>query len=930
MSWRISFLLGAGAVCLAAQMRSWSENLSWTNTASGLFSNPKNWSAGPSSANRVPTADDDVSFLWPDITATVDGTQATRQLMISVPITLLIDGSYAVSEFFAQTGISFTGNGTFSIDRAKSLGGCRFAGVIGQIGFIDLPSGSLSSPSADPFRITDGAKLRSEDGKVAGKVTVDNGAEWEHMGDLYDTLTGGSPVPGALPKISAGGVVRFHRVSLAQAEVDSGGRFYSGESGVVYLNLRNGGAANSDKTVMPYGSATIDGSGSSWAVGNQLTTENSTLAVMNGGLFSADDAVIGLGSAATVTGNGSRFAIGDLLDVQQKVEVSAGGNLSAREVDLGGKSGTFGFLLVTDQGSSAVASLGFFVGDGGSASLNILKGARVEAPSLVAGVAPGGLGNMLIQDAGTALVVARNLGIGDEGEGSITVKQGARVQLDATGALYLGISNSGRGTLRISDANSTFDGRGVVAQIGAAGEGTLQLEEGARFLARGLEIGKQAGSTGVVKVSSITVPSTSLELQNDLVVGVQGGGRLSINADNAGALITAESLFIGRNAPGSVEITGKNAAISLRAGVSVGEGKDGTLGIRQGGHLSIVGNFEVAKTKGILGTVDVEGAGSLIEVEERSNGMIVGVGGVGVMHIRHGGSVRVPGAAIGGGLGGSILVEDTGSTLTVTDDLFVGGLEGFPSGGTLAVSIGGLVQVGRLLCVQRDGILQLGDGAINIGAAQVPPPRVVRVSAGGVLGGDGNLVNIQVVRGLGGRIAPGCSIGTLKIQGNVELLDSSVLELEVAGQSAGSQHDVLSVSGTTTFGGGTIEVHFVDGFAPLKGQGFDLVNVGTNAFGNLPPVTVIGLQTGFHPQLTLDRGVLRLTALNEGVATSQPKLTPQHTKGLLTISWPASSTGFNLQHTTNLLAPNWQTVPNGSNPFTVSSATGNEFFRLFR
>ena len=70
----------------------------------------------------------------------------------------------------------------------------------------------------------------------------------------------------------------------------------------------------------------------------------------------------------------------------------------------------------------------------------------------------------------------------------------------------------------------------------------------------------------------------------------------------------------------------------------------------------------------------------------------------------------------------------------------------------------------------------------------------------------------------------------------------------------------------TTFGG-TLEVHFVDGFAPIKGHGFDLINVETNAFGNLTPVNVIGLQAGFQPQLPLARGVLRLTALNDGVAT---------------------------------------------------------------
>lgn len=932
MNSRIIVWIALALACLLAQAKARAENVSWTNMASGVFSNPRNWIAGPESVNRVPTAADDVSFLWPDLVVTVDGAQSSRSLVVSVPINLEVSGRYDVTELFAQTGVIFSGAGEVSVGIAKSLGGSRFTGLRTRIGLLDLPSGSVTSPGADPFRITSGAKVLSEQGKVAGKVIVDANGEWEHLGDLYETLAGGTRAPGVLVRISSGGVVRFHEVMLAQAEVEGGGRFNSGESGIVYLNVRNGGATTSDQATMPYGNAVIDGSGSGWAVGSGFRMENAFLTVTNGGLFSCGNGLITSGSEVFINGPGSRFAVGDSIVVQQTVQVLNGGGISAAAIDLGQKSGEFGFLLVSGSGSTAVAGQRLFVGDGGTGSLNILQGGRAEASGLLIAASQGGVGSLMVRDTGSAFVVTGPFGIGEQGEGRLTVDRGGRFQVNATGLLRLGGLANGNGSLSVSDADSTFDGRGIVAQIGTAGAGTLEIQDGARFLIKGLEVGRGAGSTGSVLVSSFFSAATSLEVDEDVRVGILGGGLLSVNADaGEDAKVTASSMIIGGGGSiGRVEVAGQRATTSLRADLVVGEGSDGILNLQQGGRISVGRALILGSRSGIEGTINVDGAGSLLETSSEGNGVLVGMDGLGILHLRRGGVVRAPMATIGMKLGGLVTVDDPGSVLEVAQNLFVGGIEGRPAAGTLAVTEGGLVQVGRHLCVQRDGILQLGDASINVGVAQVPPPRVLRVSDHGILGGDGTLTGIQIVVGVGGRMEAGCSIGRLKVEGSVEIQGGGTMDLEIAGPAAGVEHDIVEVSGSVSLGG-TLALRFIDGYAPAQGQSFDLLRLGTNTIGSFAQVEVTGLEPGFQHQVAVENGVLRLVALNSGVAASAPRLVVRREAAKqLSVSWPASLEGFTLQHATNLLNPNWQVIVGAANPYVITSGQSQEYFRLTR
>ena len=73
--------------------------------------------------------------------------------------------------------------------------------------------------------------------------------------------------------------------------------------------------------------------------------------------------------------------------------------------------------------------------------------------------------------------------------------------------------------------------------------------------------------------------------------------------------------------------------------------------------------------------------------------------------------------------------------------------------------------------------------------------------SGGVLGGTGTTGDVTA--NSGGTVAPGNSIGTLNVNGNVTFNNGSIYEAEV---NAAGQSDLLNATGTATINGGTVSV----------------------------------------------------------------------------------------------------------------------------
>ncbi|MBM3888657.1 MAG: PEP-CTERM sorting domain-containing protein [Verrucomicrobia bacterium] len=89
-----------------------------------------------------------------------------------------------------------------------------------------------------------------------------------------------------------------------------------------------------------------------------------------------------------------------------------------------------------------------------------------------------------------------------------------------------------------------------------------------------------------------------------------------------------------------------------------------------------------------------------------------------------------------------------------------------------------------------------------------------------------------------GTIAPGNSFGTISIAGDLALMESSLLELELGGTNAG-EYDHVDITGLLK-AGGWLTVTLADGYRPSVSNVFHLFNAGsiTGSFAglNLPGV----------------------------------------------------------------------------------------------
>ena len=213
------------------------------------------------------------------------------------------------------------------------------------------------------------------------------------------------------------------------------------------------------------------------------------------------------------------------------------------------------------------------------------------------------------------------------------------------------------------------------------------------------------------------------------------------------------------------------------------------------------------------GTVTKQGAGTLIisAVNTYSGGTnvlagILQISGAGTL-----GATTAPLAVSGGAL-------DLGGTKQMTGPLTLTG--GVIQNGELDASAFG-VQAGTISAVLggTGGLTKTGTGAVNLtgtdtytGGTTIAQGllsvngslvnSIVTIQNGGTLGGNGTVKGIMAQSG--GTVAPGNSIGTLNVSGNVAFAAGSIYQVEI---NAAGQSDKIIATGTATLSGGTVQVH---------------------------------------------------------------------------------------------------------------------------
>ncbi len=408
---------------------------------------------------------------------------------------------------------------------------------------------------------------------------------------------------------------------------------------------------------------------------------------------------------------------------QGRLAVEAGGSLAVTGGDdygvgllLGDGEGSSGTIIVSGAGSTLTVDQAVQIGNGGAGALNVLDGGIAELAThgmfAEIGIGSGyyygslggaGVGHVLVDGDGSALRYAGGINLLNgtfdlrNGGQAVSVTRAedhdiAPAWVDVIGA---GAAGSGEAVASVTGPGSAWTSVNAL-EIAHGGTGTLQVLGGAIATFAGYAsignrnvildaqfhpTGEYAYGSGNLLVSGGGSAFTLDSGENgngDLVVGVYGTGRMTIDAG-------------GRTAIAGTTVVGDQA------------GSDGTLDLAGGGTMAVDGydssgnGLVVGNVAGSSGAVAVSGTGSALTVDA---GTQIGNAGTGSLSVLDGGhaSLGLAGdySEILLGLGhygwvadsdqgsGSLAVDGNGSILD-----YAGGLNVL--NGTVTVSNGGQV-----------------------------------------------------------------------------------------------------------------------------------------------------------------------------------------------------------------------------------------------
>jgi T5SS/PEP-CTERM-associated repeat protein/autotransporter-associated beta strand protein len=361
-----------------------------------------------------------------------------------------------------------------------------------------------------------------------------------------------------------------------------------------------------------------------------------------------------------------------------------GGHTTDRAIALSA-DGAGGVIESSGGGGPLVFTASEFQLDATGGKTLTLGGTNAEANEIQADLVEissgsgGGQGGPLLfvallkEGDGTWILSGTNSYSGD------TIVDGGQLEITGGGSVtdssrgYIGLSTGSTGAVTVSGTGSAGNPstwNSGQLNVGAEGDGTLNITDGGLVTNSNGYIGEFTGSTGAVTVSgtdSDGIPSTWTNTF-ELRVGYRGNGTLDVTG---GGLVTntAGSIGFSTGSTGAVTVSGTDSAgipstwmnSGGEAGVLVGREGDGTMDITGGGLVTNSSGGVIGSSTGSTGAVTVSGTDS----------------------------------------------AGNPSTWTNSSELYVGNL----GNGTLDVTGGGLVSVGTVLTIDDDGD---GDGLLNM------------------------------------------------------------------------------------------------------------------------------------------------------------------------------------------------------------------------
>ncbi len=193
------------------------------------------------------------------------------------------------------------------------------------------------------------------------------------------------------------------------------------------------------------------------------------------------------------------------------------------------------------------------------------------------------------------------------------------------------------------------------------------------------------------------------------------------------------------------------------------------------------------------------------------------------------------------------------------------------SGGTGVSSISELVTSTGTI-ETRSGTLELSRPLVQSDGATVLREGQLQLDQGMLLAG-GELTGTNLITGAvtnsGGVLAPGLSLGALRINGRYVQTSGGTLAIELGGPNPGTAFDMLIVNGVVKLGG-TLAVSLVNGFTPVAGSTFEFLDAAScyGVFDTFnPALSSLGLVTVYAPDhVALSAGAPPARALPQVLA----------------------------------------------------------------
>lgn len=507
-------------------------------------------------------------------------------------------------------------------------------------------------------------------------------------------------------------------------------------------------------------------------------------------------------------------------------------------------------------------------------------------------------------------------GGGGGGGGAAGGGAGGAGGLDGTGAASGGAGGTG-GTNGATDITSVSSG--VTVSGGAGGHGGAGLTT-SLGLGGGGGGGGGAGGYGVIETSVLTLTNNGTiqggsgggggGVAGGLgLSGANGEGGVGVLFTVGGILQNYGSIYGGSttSAKAGTAVVGGDLTIINAGTISGGNGTsrkavdfvsgsnvlqllsgsfiNGNVDVAAGASLTIdQRSAGVDASFGIPSTTDIAGSGTLI-VDAGTHTLTLNTsasGFTGAVNLASGTTALANAGALGsgtvsftGGTTGSTLLGQFDGTLSNAINISagnsatlgaasgktitLGGSFTYDGGAGTTLTFGSTTATGTVVFAPSSatfdsgGALSVDGGTLSMNGS-IASAGVLTVNSGGTVGGTGTLSSTVVASG--GTLAPGNSIGTISVSGNLTFNSGSTYAVEVSPSAA----DRTNVTGTASLAG-TVNATFASG--TYVGRSYTILSA-TGGLGGatFDSLTTSGLPANFTARLSYDTTdvLLNLTA----------------------------------------------------------------------